>query len=159
MADEQENPTADPEQSSVGADASVTNAAAADVEAALSDQTLDDQAENTGTAGDEDGAAHDTEAQAVDATGDDAAAEEPADDDTSAEADDDTSAESGDDTGPDVEQDEEGVAEVKEHATKLLGSDEEEGAVPSAYRVQPGIPSGLDPGKAEDRDVLPKPKS
>jgi hypothetical protein len=157
MADEQQNPTAEPEQGSVGADASVTNAAAADVEAALSDQTLDDQAEDTGTAGDEDGAADDTEAEAVDvsddATGDDdaAAADEPADDDTSAEAD--------DDTGPDVEQDEEGVAEVKEHATNLLGSDEEEGAVPSEYRVPPGIPSGLDPGKPQDRDIPPKPTS
>lgn len=129
MSDEQQNPTADAEGAAAGADATVTNAAAADVEAALNDETLDDQAQDTD---DEEGGA-------------------------AATAEDDTSGEADEDTGPDVEQDEEGVAEVKDHSTTLLGSDE--GAVPSQSRVPPGIPAGLQPGTREDRDTPPKQKS
>jgi hypothetical protein len=110
MADEQHQST-DPEQTSVGADASVTNAAAADIEAALNEETLDDQAQDAGTDGDEQGAA----AEDAEASSDDPQAhEEPSAGDGG------TSAEADEDTGPAVEQDEEGVAEVKDHSTKLL---------------------------------------
>jgi hypothetical protein len=112
MADEQHQST-DPEQTSVGADASVTNAAAADIEAALNEKTLEDQAQDAGTDGDEQGAA--ATAEDAEASSDDAQAhEEPSAGDGG------TSAEADEDPGPDVEQDEEGVAEVKDHATKLL---------------------------------------
>ena len=144
MTDEQQHESADPEQAAVGADAGVTNAAAADVEAALDEETLEDQAQDTGDAGE------DEEASAGDGGASAEADEEAGAGDGGA------SAEADEDTGPDVEQDEEGVAEVKDHATKLLGADEDEGPL---SRVGPGIPSGLDPGTAENRDVLPKPKS
>jgi hypothetical protein len=66
-----------------------------------------------------------------------AAVEEPS---PSGEADDDTSTE-----GPDVERDEEGVAEVTDHSTQLNESEERD-------PLSPGQPKGLDPGKLKDRD-------
>jgi len=54
-------------------------------------------------------------------------------------------AEGGEGTGPDVEQDEEGVAEVTDHSTQLNESEEPD-------RVRPGQPKGIDPGKLKDRD-------
>lgn len=159
MADEQQAQSAEPDQAAVGADAGVTNAAAADVEAALDEETLEDQAEDTGTDDDEGaGGTADAEAEAVDVS-DEAAGDDAQEDEEASAGDGGTSAEADEDTGPDVEQDEEGVAEVTDHTTKLLGADEDEGPVPSNTRVGPGMPSGLDPGKSEDRDVLPKPKS
>lgn len=160
MADEQQAQSAEPDQAAVGADAGVTNAAAADVEAALDAETLEDQAEDTGTDDDDEGAggtADDAEAEAVDVS-DEAAGDDAEEDEEASAGDGGTSAEADEDTGPDVEQDEEGVAEVKDHSTTLLGSDDE-GAVPSQFRVPPGVPAGLQPGTPEERDTLPKPKS
>jgi len=161
MADEQQYQSADPDQAAAGADAGVTNAAAADVEAALDEETLEDQAQDTGTDDDEEGAgetADGAEAEAVDVS-DEAAGDDAEEDEEASAGDGGTSAEADENTSPDVEQDEEGVAEVTDHATKLLGADEDEGPVLPNTRVGPGIPSGLDPGKSEHRDVLPKPKS
>lgn len=76
----------------------------------------------------------------------DDAVEEPS---PSGEAGDDTSAEGGEGTGPDVEQDEEGVAEVTDHSTQLDESEEPD-------RVGFGVPKGIDPGKLKDRDAPPQ---
>jgi hypothetical protein len=81
--------------------------------------------------------------EAGDAAAEEAAVEEPS---SSGVADDDTSAEG---TGPDVEQDEEGVAEVTDHSTQLNESEE-------ADRVGFGVPKGVDPGKLKDRDSPPQ---
>jgi hypothetical protein len=70
--------------------------------------------------------------EAGDAAAEEAAVEEPS---PSGEADDETSAEGGGGTGPDVEQDEEGVAEVTGHSTQLNESEEPD-------RVRPGQPTG-----------------
>jgi hypothetical protein len=89
--------------------------------------------ESQDTTADPEGAGDDAEEAAV---------EEPS---PSGEADDDTSTEGGEGTGPDVEQDEEGVAEVTDHSTQLNESEEPD-------RVRPDQPKGLDPGKLKDRD-------
>ncbi|MDX6705380.1 MAG: hypothetical protein QOK16_3851 [Solirubrobacteraceae bacterium] len=81
--------------------------------------------------------------EAGDDAAEEAAVEEPS---SSGEADDDTSAEG---TGPDVEQDEEGIAEVTDHSTQLNESEE-------ADRVGFGVPKGVDPGKLKDRDSPPQ---
>jgi hypothetical protein len=39
------------------------------------------------------------------------------------------------------------------------GEAEKAGAVPTEFRVPPGVPAGLDPGTLEDRDDPPKPQS
>ncbi len=67
----------------------------------------------------------------------------------SGEADEDTSAESGEGAGPDVEQDEEGVAEVTDHSTQLNESEEPD-------RVGFGVPKGVNPAKLKDRDSPPQ---
>lgn len=79
--------------------------------------------------------------EAGDDTAEEAAVEEPS---PSGEADDDTSTE-----GPDGEQDEEGVAEVTDHSTKLNESEERD-------PLSPGQPRGVDPGKLKDRDSPPQ---
>lgn len=59
------------------------------------------------------------------------------------------SAAGGEGTGPDVAQDEEGVAEVTEHSTKLSESEQ-------ADPLSPGQPRGIDPKTLEDRDSPPQ---
>lgn len=78
--------------------------------------------------------------------GEEAAVEDPS---PSGEADDDTTAAGGEGTGPDVEQDEEGVAEVTDHSTQLSESEK-------ADPLSPGQPRGIDPKTLQDRDSPPQ---
>lgn len=82
--------------------------------------------------------------EAGDDAAEEAAVEEPS---PSGEADDDTSAAG--DEGPDVEQDEEGVAEVTDHSTQLNESEKPD-------PLSPGQPRGVDPGTLKDRDSPPQ---
>ena len=86
------------------------------------------------------------DSEAGDDAAEEAAVEEPS---PSGEADDDTSAEGGEGTGPDVEQDEEGVAEVTDHSTQLNEAEEPD-------RVGFGVPKGINPAKLKDRDSPPQ---
>jgi hypothetical protein len=74
------------------------------------------------------------------------AAEEPS---PSGEGDDDTSAAGGEGTHPDVAHDEEGVAAVTDHSTKLSESEK-------ADPISPGQPRGIDPKTLKDRDSPPQ---